>query len=194
MRLLLRPDGPAAPVLTLEEAKAHLRQTSSDEDDYIQACINGAVAAGAAHMDRALGIQTFIGTLDGRFPCGSIEIPIAPARTIESIEYVDPDGATQTMPGTDYILTDRGVDRPSWLSLAYGAAWPSTRCQLGAVTVTLTAGYDDTLPIPDSIKSGLLLMVGHLFENREAVNVGNIVTQMPLGVEFLFGQFRVLRV
>jgi uncharacterized phiE125 gp8 family phage protein len=194
MRLSIRPIGIPAPVLTLEDAKQHLRQDSGDEDATIQRCINGAVKIASNHMDRALGLQTFAGSLHGGFGCGPIEIPILPVRSIDSVEYVDQDGVTQTMPDTDYTLIDRGEDMPAWLALAYGAAWPSARCQLGAVTVTLTAGYDDAIQMPDDIKVGLLLLVGHLFENREAVNTGNIVTQFPFGVEFFLGPSRVLRV
>ena len=36
----------------------------------------------------------------------------------------------------------------------------------------------------------ILLLIGHFYANREAVNVGNIVTQMPLAVDALMQPYR----
>ncbi len=47
--------------------------------------------------------------------------------------------------------------------------------------------------MPDAIRTGLLLMVGHLFENREAVILGSTPAELPLSVQFFLGQHRVLR-
>lgn len=41
------------------------------------------------------------------------------------------------------------------------------------------------------IKSGILLILGHLFENREDVAVGVTVAQMPIGSKHLLTPFRV---
>lgn len=34
-------------------------------------------------------------------------------------------------------------------------------------------------------RAAMLLLVGHLYENREAVNIGNIVTEVPVGIKSL---------
>lgn len=34
-------------------------------------------------------------------------------------------------------------------------------------------------------KAAMLLLIGHLYENREAVNIGNTTTEVPLGVKNL---------
>lgn len=39
--------------------------------------------------------------------------------------------------------------------------------------------------VPGGIRAAVLLLVAHLYENREAVNVGNIVNEMPFGVRAL---------
>lgn len=44
--------------------------------------------------------------------------------------------------------------------------------------------------IPEVVKSAILMMVGHWFENREAINVGNIVTEIPYGVESMLWPYR----
>lgn len=45
-------------------------------------------------------------------------------------------------------------------------------------------------PLPASIKAAILLMIGHLYENREATNQGGgfgttLVNELPLGVQAL---------
>lgn len=37
----------------------------------------------------------------------------------------------------------------------------------------------------------MLLLIGHWYEHREAVNVGNIINTMPLSVEALLMPYRV---
>jgi uncharacterized phiE125 gp8 family phage protein len=193
MRLCSYPIGQPEPVLTLEEAKAHLRIDHAGEDAVIERCIVGAVSGVAGWLDRALGRQAFVGRLDGSYPCRPIELSPPPVRAITTLRYVDEDGAEQTMPDTDYRLVDRGP-APSLISLAHGVSAPSVRCQLNSITVEFDAGYDDELPMPDSIRTGLLLMVGHLFENREAVVLGSTPSELPLSVQFFLAQHRVLRV
>ena len=50
----------------------------------------------------------------------------------------------------------------------------------------------DGLKIADDILLALMLLVGHWFENREPVNVGNIVTTLPFGFESLLQPYRYI--
>lgn len=55
---------------------------------------------------------------------------------------------------------------------------------------------DDEYPLVmnDAIRSAILLMVGHWYENREAVIVGTSASELPLAVERLLHPYRVYRV
>ncbi|MCK6678252.1 head-tail connector protein [Enterobacter asburiae] len=48
------------------------------------------------------------------------------------------------------------------------------------------------LVIEDDILLALLLLVGHWYENREQVNVGNIVTTFPFGFDSLLEPYRLI--
>lgn len=55
-----------------------------------------------------------------------------------------------------------------------------------------TAGTGDEWEAPEDIKQAVLLLVGHWFENREAVVVGTITAEVKLGVDALIdGHIRV---
>ncbi|MGQ2971832.1 head-tail connector protein [Brevundimonas mediterranea] len=43
---------------------------------------------------------------------------------------------------------------------------------------------------PESVKTAALLLMAHWFENREAVNIGNITTMVPLGALWLANRYR----
>ncbi len=51
--------------------------------------------------------------------------------------------------------------------------------------INYKAGLADATEIPAPVKSAALLIIGHLYENRQDVIVGRIATQMPKASEYL---------
>tara|TARA_R100001086_G_scaffold36140_3_gene16305 strand:+ start:41 stop:685 length:645 start_codon:yes stop_codon:yes gene_type:complete len=178
-RLILVTPPPAEPV-TLIEAKAHLR-VSHDDDDLL---ISSLITAARQHIDgadgwlgRCLVQQTWDLKLDG-FPLatGKIILPMAPLIEVVQITYRDSAGATQTLAPSVYQIVDQGTRR-SFVTLEPNKSWPGTDDRHDAVAVRFTAGYPDdgdspadyAANIPAAIKAALLLMIGELYENREAM-------------------------
>jgi uncharacterized phiE125 gp8 family phage protein len=144
---------PTAELLTLDQAKAHLKVDANDDDNEIQA----AIAAAVAHLDgyagqlgRALAPQTWTLYLD-RFPCGAgslrdprrrpgnvIRLPLPPLISVDSIHYLDSTGVTQTLGPSAYQVL-AGERAEVWP--AYGTTWPGTRCQPRAVAIAFTCGF-----------------------------------------------------
>lgn len=167
MRLSLH-EPPSVTPITLDEAKAHLRETSTAQDAQITAFIEGVVSQldgpdGA--LGRALCTQTWDIVIDGFPRCDAIEIPLPPLQSITSITYVDQDGATQTMPAADYIVDT--ASKPGVVALAYGKSWPSARAQRNAVTIRFVAGYGAAADVPAAIKDAMKLLIGDRHANRE---------------------------
>lgn len=55
-------------------------------------------------------------------------------------------------------------------------------------------GFDtdqDRLLLDDDVRTAMLLLVGHWYSNREAVNIGNITSEVPLAVEALLQPYRI---
>lgn len=53
-----------------------------------------------------------------------------------------------------------------------------------------TAG-SDPMVVNDMIRAAVLLTLGHLYANRESVNIGSPATALPRGVDDLLQPFRV---
>jgi uncharacterized phiE125 gp8 family phage protein len=161
MRLIT---GPSSEPLTLTEAKAHLRVTTTDDDTYITALIVAAREAAEQRLGRALFTQTWLRTLDA-FP-DAIILRRSPIQSINWIRYLDGAGALQTLSTAAYA-TDFESE-PGYVVPAFGYTWPVTYAIINAVSVQYIAGYSTTGAIPQTIKQWLLMRIGALYEVREA--------------------------
>ena len=153
---------PAEPLVSLALAKKHLRVDGDDEDELIAqyvAAAADAIDAPTGWLNRAFGVQTLELRLDGFPPTGAaVQLSHPPVRELVSVTYADAAGVAQMVVGCR--LQD------GWLSPAAGAAWPTSPGGPGAVRIRYSAGYD---LIPSSIVSAVLLVVGDLYAQREAV-------------------------
>lgn len=182
---------PAAAVVSVEEAKAHLRVDGADEDSYITALVAKATRAAEQFCDRAFISQDWVLVLDAFPACGKmIKLPLPPLVSITKLDYVDASGASRTLAPEDYQVSKRS---PAVVAPAPGKSWPATQAgRLDAVTIEFTAGYgDDTADVPVPIHHAILLLAAHWYENREPVNIGNIVNALPFTVDSLLAPYRV---
>lgn len=180
---------PSEPVVTVEEAKRHLRIDDDEQDELIE----GYIAAATAHIDgpdgwlgRAIGEQTLVAHGD-LFREDPVWLPYPPVVSIESIEYQDAHGVWQTLGADAYEL------RGDQLGSSWGSRWPATRGYRGAaetVRVTYRAGYA-TVPAP--VRVAILMMVADMYRNPGEAG-GAATAQkaaMSTPVEKLLVPFRV---
>ena len=89
-----------------------------------------------------------------------------PAVEVLSVKYIDTDGEQQTLPTTEYALDNNGDLH--YLRKAYGKTWPAVREQYNSVEITYTAGHSPYEIELERIKTAMMLIIGHLYETREA--------------------------
>lgn len=172
---------PAAQVIPTVDLRAHCR-TGSDEDALLVGFLAAAVGYAEHYTQRSFGSQTLELALD-EFPAGAIELVRGPVTGIASIKYLDSAGTEQTLSNTLYTLDDYGLQ--AWAVPAVDTEWPETLAAANAVKVRYVAG-----DLPAAVKSALLLMVGHWFENRES-SVPGTINELPLGVDSLLNTVKV---
>lgn len=189
MGIELVTDATVEPV-TLEEAwrqcslDAEGSPGSTPHDAFLEALISASRAAAEEFTGRTFAAKRWRLTLD-EFPAGAIELRHPPLDSVVSVEYVDGSGDLQTMNAADYAL-DKSQVMP-WLIPV--SSWPSTARVANAVRVTFDAGYANGA-IPPQARAAILLMVAHLFANREAAS-DKALTEVPFGVDFLLRPLRV---
>lgn len=186
---------PASEPLLRTEAKLHLRVDSSftDDDSLIDALITAARQHVENHTRRALVTQTWDLSLDGFPACNEIAVPLPPLQSVTSVKYTD-SGGTVTTWGTSNYLVDV-AHQPGRIVPAYGVYWPVfTPSPSNPVTVRFVTGYGAAGAVPEAIKAAMKLLIGHWYENREAV-AGNsnstALAPVPLAVEALLAPYRV---
>jgi uncharacterized phiE125 gp8 family phage protein len=169
--------------VSLERAKEHLRIADDDSED---ALIAGYIAAAREWVENHTGhLLVRRQVVETRAGFGAhLQLYKWPVVSVDAVSYVDPAGATQAYQGA----VSRIERRPARIFPAADGSWPSTG-RNGAVTVTYTAGYEASEE-PQSLIVAMLMLIASWYHVREAVNVGNITSDMPLGVEALCRPYR----
>ena len=173
MRLTKVTDPTTLPVARAD-AKDHLR-IEQDEIDF-DSDLDELIYAAGKYVEDSIHhtlITTQYTAKWDCFPGDILKIPGWPIASVDSIQYKDVDGATQTI-------------RP-----AIDEDWPDTEADaIDAVTVTFTAGHGSAASdVPYQIRSMIKLLVAHWFKHREAVGSSN--TKIKLAFDALRNHMRV---
>ena len=180
--------------VSLSEAKRHLRVDTSDEDELIDTLISAATETAQHFLRRQLVSATWKYTLDD-WPEETINPPYPPLNSVTQIQYVDTDGNTQTLSNALYTVYTNV--EPGAIERAWNCDWPSTRTVRDAVQVTYVAGYGLASAVPAPFRGAIKLLVGHLYEHREAVlelAPGARIAELPHAYKSLLWPYRILTV
>ncbi len=190
IRSLVRVTDAATEPVTLAEAQAWLRVDSSDDATEITTLITTARQAVENFTGRALISQTWRLRQSNWGDGAVIELPASPLISVESVKYYPADGSAQATLSSSYyhVLTDA---EPGLVVLKADYDWPDIADRPDAVEVNFTAGYADADAVPKTLRHAVLLLLAHLYENRGPVNVGNIVTEVPITIKHLLESQRV---
>jgi len=112
--------------------------------------------------------------------------------SVDLIDYIDGNGALQTLPASQYDVDTE--TEPGRLMLKEEYIWPETKRVPNAVTIEYTSGYGATQSaVPHAIRQAILLTIGHYFENREEVVMapGIVVAVVPKTVDWILAPYRV---
>ncbi len=144
---LVITDAPADELLSIEDAKRHLRLFDGSLDDEVAALVRASRDYCERWTGRTLRKSTERElTLDGWW-CKEQKLPWPPLIAVESVTYYDEDNASQTLAAGNYVveLSTDGGGRIVW---AADAEIPSVYSRPDAITITFTAGYANADAIP----------------------------------------------
>jgi hypothetical protein len=202
----------ATDYVSLAEAKQHLRVTSTADDTYISNLLSMAIDACGQYLGYSVrkasvqyGFDSLVGQPAIMNPVNGTEQPVGnllriPSRVISltSVQYVDDNNTAQAF--TDYIVSPQPLGTYG-RTIFVTSAPSSTTDDVTKYLVTVTEGFelatatgvDAGLLFPQAIKFAALLLVGQMYDNRQAIVTGTIQARMEYGMEFLLQPYRAMQ-
>ena len=171
-------------VLSLTDAKLFLRVDSSDEDSLITDIIQVACEA----------VQDFTGQILTEADdveiwaedWGVLNIPIAPIRSIKSIQYYDESNTLKTLPTNLYWMQEGEAISPQ---IRFDLPLPDLYDErTHRIKIIADVGYT---AVPAPLKHAVRLLTSQYYDIRENFAVGTIVSaEMPNGIKALMSMYR----
>jgi uncharacterized phiE125 gp8 family phage protein len=178
--------GPATEPLTYSEVKAFLRLNDDSEQTFVTTLITIARQIVEGQTWRPLISQSWALQFDAsELNLFISNINKAPIISIDSVTYYDVNNALQTLSPTLYETDIYG--NPARFRLK---SIPSVYDRMGALIVNFVCGYTNAAAVPQAIKQAMLLIIGHLYENRSDVLTGTQINEMPLASRYLLEPYR----
>ena len=181
---------PTEEPLTVAEVADFLRlpvaeppATEPEDAPLLAALITSARQVCEQAIRRRLLPQTLGLTVDElldvqRLPCG-------PIRAVLAVEQRDASGGITLIPTSSYIV--------SGTRIAAINRWPAPLIPIGAFRVIYETGIADTpADVPAALKQGMLMLIAHWYERRDAVP-DETVQPLPFGVAALWHPYRMFR-
>jgi uncharacterized phiE125 gp8 family phage protein len=186
-----RTVGPTTEVITTAQALQQCRASETDPDvGLLDGFIRAAREWVEQYTGRGLLTQTYKATFEEWFD--EAPLPMAgPLQSVTSVKYYDGSGTLTTVSSSSYIVDT--TCEPGCISRAPYVVWPVVQADREKpIEVTYVVGYASAKDVPGPIVAAMLLYIGHLYANREAVVVGNTqAIAVPFALESLLSPYRL---
>jgi uncharacterized phiE125 gp8 family phage protein len=183
---------PAIEPVSLAEAKEHLRVDGPDEDSLVAALITAARLTVEHLAGLALMTQRWAVLLDIWPESQAIELPVAPLASVDVVRVYD-EADVASVIDQDLYFSDV-ASRPARLVRRNLQPWPAPGRIANGIEIELTAGFGaEPSDVPETLRRAVLMLAGHWFENRAAVEANAALRQVPLAVHALLGPYRRVR-
>lgn len=154
---------PTAEPITLSELKTFLRVENTTEEPMLETFIASARIEAENETRRAIVRATYKAEFARFSPV--LEIPRPPLKAVSSVEYVDAEGAVQTLDPSAYDVDD-DAEPGRIIPLA---SWPRTAARPDAVRVEFDAGWDAS-DVPETLQVFTMMRATELYEFRVSIH------------------------
>lgn len=186
--------GTTEPV-SLAEMKAFLGEAGDHHDALITSLITAARERAEIFLNRSILDRRMVLMIDDIPEGMKVKLPRGPIKDFVSVEYVDRDDEIQTLDSDNYtshIGTDPGM-------LVFESAIPGKKQGINTIHITYDTGYGNREvygtayqnPLPGAIVNAIKMIVFTMYDHRDDIVRGTIVTQLPQNAEYLLTPYRI---
>lgn len=196
---------PASLPISVQDCRKYLNAPEDGDDD---ALIETLLRSAIEFIEDRTNLRLSPATLQyrtGAWPCvpgSNIDLPASPVRDVESVSYLDINGAEQTIAESQWTWR-RNTQGKGCVSFLRSFSWPALLNETrDLVFVTFTAGFDITgqtgsgddpdLKLPSRAKAVVLMLTKHWYDNP-----GLVTDQQTYAVdnaaEALIAQLRIFQ-
>lgn len=164
-------------VLPLDEIKKYCRIDAdlTDDDAVLKLIERAAVASAEAKIGGPLLTAQCLDTLDAWPNLPWLHLGIAGGREVTDVRVIR-DGQEVIVPLVDLHIEPDGRQ----LCVKPRGGWPKCDATPGAVRITYLAGFGDSVEsLPDDLRQWLRFRAATMYEYREQLVTGTIVTDLP---------------
>lgn len=171
----------------MPEVKSACLVSHSKDDTLIEIYLRTARQYVETRTNRALITQTLMTSIDYCWPTAPFFMPRSPLVSVDTIDYIDADGAAQTLDPDDLIVDIN--HEPGRIAPAYGECFPRLQPRIAAATINFTAGYGDApADVPDVLRTAIMILCKHYYDYRDEVSFGAVPMTVPFGAIALMDQ------
>lgn len=167
-------------IVPLADVKAHLRVLHDDEDALIGFYRDAAVDMVERYCGVYLAERSDVVWRGESLP-SSLDLGVWPVSEITAVTWLDGDGADVTGEADIWRVVRRGE-----IALRPGQSLPSGVS--AGVAITFNAGF---VTPPPALLQAVKMFAAHLYENREALSMGAMKGEIPLGFRSLCSTYRM---
>lgn len=180
--------GPVGEPVTVDEVRDALNIGHTSENPKIERRITSARTYLEGVLRRWLFTQTWVENWP-RFPF-ELWLTRWPVQSITQIDYLDPDGVSQTLAASVY--QSNLVVQPARIREALGQSWPSIVTDTyNPVTVTYVVGFgDEADDVPATDKELIVRLAAHWHLNPDSVAGSDVGVEIADTLKALIGHDR----
>ena len=172
----------------LDEQKQHSVVLIDEDDSLIEQYIKAATDVAEMFMRRRFVSRVWTAYIDNNF-VDRLSLPEPPLVSVDEVRYLDTDSVQQILDPAVYVVDAR--QEPGIFARADGQTWPEVKDVVNTIEIDFTSGYGTASEVPAHIKSAVMIIAAHLYENRELAAIGVSTSEIPYSAHALLSHDRV---
>lgn len=175
----------ATNLISLSDAKGHLRILDNAQDAMVQTVLNAAIRYAETRTERLFATTVY----EIRIPAeaGTIVLPYPDFKSVDEVKTqvigADPVLVYNDQTGTlsDFITVDDWLN-PAEITVKDNAA--------DFYIIKVTFGVDE---IAEDLEQAIKMMMTHFYDNPREVEVGRTANKVPMGADMILGMYEFKR-